>query len=111
MKRLEIDFEGRTILVTGAATGIGRATGLAFAAARGSVVIGDVDPRAEGTVSDITAAGGKTVFQKTDVSDSIQVQALSRGGFQSSARLTSRSTMQACCRPPYRMLSKRSDGR
>jgi hypothetical protein len=45
-------------------------------AARGSVVIGDVDPRAEGTASDITAAGGKAVFQKTDVSDSIQVQAL-----------------------------------
>ncbi len=76
MKRLEIDFEGRTVLITGAATGIGRATALAFAAARASVVIGDVDPRAETTVSDIVAAGGKAVFQKTDVSDSAQVQAL-----------------------------------
>jgi NAD(P)-dependent dehydrogenase (short-subunit alcohol dehydrogenase family) len=76
MKRLKIDFEGRTVLITGAATGIGRATALAFAAARASVVIGDVDPRAEGTASEITAAGGKAVFQKTDVSDSTQVQAL-----------------------------------
>jgi NAD(P)-dependent dehydrogenase (short-subunit alcohol dehydrogenase family) len=41
MKRLEIDFEGRTVLITGAATGIGRATALAFAAARAAVVIGD----------------------------------------------------------------------
>jgi NAD(P)-dependent dehydrogenase (short-subunit alcohol dehydrogenase family) len=39
-------------------------------------VIGDVDPRAEATASEIVAAGGKAVFQKTDVSDSAQVQAL-----------------------------------
>ena len=78
MKRLEIDFEGRTVLITGAATGIGRATALAFAAARASVVIGDVDPRAEATASDIVAAGGKAVFQKTDVSDSIRCRRWSR---------------------------------
>jgi len=66
MRRLEIDFEGRSILITGATTGIGRATALAFAAARGSVVIGDVDPRAEGTANDITAAGGRSLFQETD---------------------------------------------
>ena len=30
MKRLEIDFNGRTALITGAATGIGRAIALAF---------------------------------------------------------------------------------
>lgn len=76
MKRPEIDFEGRTVLITGAATGIGRATAFAFAAARAAVVIGDVDPRAETTAKDIVTAGGKAVFQKTDVSDSGQVQAL-----------------------------------
>jgi len=76
MKKLDIDFEGRTVLITGAATGIGRATALAFAAARAAVVIGDVDPRAQATAADIVAAGGKAVFQKTDVSNSDQVQAL-----------------------------------
>lgn len=76
MKRPVIDFEGRVVLITGAATGIGRATALAFAAAGGSVVIGDVDPRAEATAGDIVAAGGKAAFQKTDVSDSAQVEAL-----------------------------------
>ncbi len=76
MKRLELNFDGRTVLITGAATGIGRATALAFAAARAAVLIGDVDPRAEDTVREIVASGGKAVFQKTDVSDSAQVQAL-----------------------------------
>jgi NAD(P)-dependent dehydrogenase (short-subunit alcohol dehydrogenase family) len=76
MKRFEIDFEGRTVLITGAATGIGRATALAFAAACTAVMIGDVDPRAEATASKIIAAGGKAAFQKTDVSDSAQVRAL-----------------------------------
>jgi NAD(P)-dependent dehydrogenase (short-subunit alcohol dehydrogenase family) len=59
MKRLEIDFEGRTVLITGAATGIGRATALAFAASRAAVLIGDVDPRAEDTVREIIANGGQ----------------------------------------------------
>jgi NAD(P)-dependent dehydrogenase (short-subunit alcohol dehydrogenase family) len=76
MKPLELNFEGRTVLITGAATGIGRATALAFAAARAAVVIGDVDPRAEDTVREIIASGGKAAFQKTDVSESAQVQAL-----------------------------------
>jgi len=52
-----------------------RATVLAFAAARGSVAIGGVNPRAAGTANDITAASGKAVFQETGVSDNIQVQA------------------------------------
>ena len=76
MKRAELDFGGRSVLITGAATGIGRATAIAFGAAHATVVIGDVDPRAESTVRDIKAAGGKSVFQKTDVSDSAQVKAL-----------------------------------
>ena len=76
MKRLELDFKGKTVLITGAATGIGRATALAFAAAGAAVLIGDVDARAEETVRDIIADGGKAVFQKTDVSDSAQVKAL-----------------------------------
>jgi NAD(P)-dependent dehydrogenase (short-subunit alcohol dehydrogenase family) len=76
MKKLELDFQNRTVLITGAATGIGRATALAFAGAGAAVVIGDVDQRAEGTVADIVSAGGRAVFQKTDVSDSAQVKAL-----------------------------------
>lgn len=76
MKSLELNFTGRTVLITGAATGIGRVTALAFADAGAGVVIGDVDSRADDTVRDIVAQGGKAEFLNTDVSDSGQVKAL-----------------------------------
>ncbi|HZS69918.1 MAG TPA: hypothetical protein VFA72_22640 [Burkholderiales bacterium] len=44
--KLELSFARSTVLTTGAATGIGRATALAFAGAGASVVIGDVDASA-----------------------------------------------------------------
>jgi NAD(P)-dependent dehydrogenase (short-subunit alcohol dehydrogenase family) len=72
----DLDFMGKTVLITGAATGIGRATALTFAAHGAAVVIGDVDPRAEETVAAIVADGGTGMFLKTDVSKADQVEAL-----------------------------------
>jgi NAD(P)-dependent dehydrogenase (short-subunit alcohol dehydrogenase family) len=62
-------FEAKTVLITGGATGIGRATALAFAREGACVMIGDVDDRAAETVSMIEAAGGKAAFKRADVSD------------------------------------------
>jgi NAD(P)-dependent dehydrogenase (short-subunit alcohol dehydrogenase family) len=62
-------FEAKTVLITGGATGIGRATALAFAREGANVMIGDVDDRAAETVSMIEAAGGKAAFKRADVSD------------------------------------------
>jgi NAD(P)-dependent dehydrogenase (short-subunit alcohol dehydrogenase family) len=70
------DYGGKTLLITGAATGIGRAVALAFASHGANVVIGDVDARAADTVQSIEALGGTALFVRTDVSDAVSVEAL-----------------------------------
>lgn len=71
-------FDGKTVLITGGATGIGRATALAFAREGASVMIGDVDDRAAETVSLVEAAGGKAAFKHADVSAADAMTALVR---------------------------------
>jgi NAD(P)-dependent dehydrogenase (short-subunit alcohol dehydrogenase family) len=71
-------FEGKTVLITGGATGIGRATAQAFAREGAAVMIGDVDDRAAETVSLIEAEGGKAAFKKADVTDALAMTELVR---------------------------------
>ena len=68
------DYSGKVVLVTGASSGIGRATALAFADQGASVVIGDIDDGAAETVELIRQAGGVASFVKTNVSESESVQ-------------------------------------
>ena len=69
-------FAAKAVLVTGGATGIGRAACVAFAAQGAKVMIGDIDARAEETVAIIRQAGGEADFTRTDVTDPAAVEAL-----------------------------------
>ena len=63
-----LQFTDQVVLITGGATGIGRAGALAFARQGATVVVGDVDERAAETIALIEAEGGRGLFVKTDVS-------------------------------------------
>jgi NAD(P)-dependent dehydrogenase (short-subunit alcohol dehydrogenase family) len=70
-------FAGKTALVTGAGSGIGRATALGFAREGAQVVVSDVSvENGEATVAAIQAAGGDARFFAADVSDAAAVEAL-----------------------------------
>jgi NAD(P)-dependent dehydrogenase (short-subunit alcohol dehydrogenase family) len=72
-------LEGKSALVTGAASGIGRASALAFAREGARVMLADVD-EAEGrrAVEAIAFAGGEARFARADVTREEEVEALVR---------------------------------
>jgi 3-oxoacyl-[acyl-carrier protein] reductase len=69
-------LEGKIALITGAASGIGRAQALLFAREGAAVVVADLNgDGAEQVVSEIQAEGGTGLAVKVDVSDQHSVQA------------------------------------
>lgn len=71
--------DNRTVIVTGAARGLGRAYALAFAAEGANVVVNDIGTSldgegrdtsaADGVVAEIVAAGGKAIANYEDITD------------------------------------------
>ena len=72
-----MQLEDKVAIITGAATGIGRATAVLFAREGASVVVADInEDDAQRTVADIEDKGGSARFVQTDVSEAEGVQAL-----------------------------------
>jgi NAD(P)-dependent dehydrogenase (short-subunit alcohol dehydrogenase family) len=68
------ELDGKVAVVTGGASGLGRAMVERFAAEGARVVVADVDADAGGALA--AALGDVAAFQPTDVTDADQVQAL-----------------------------------
>jgi NAD(P)-dependent dehydrogenase (short-subunit alcohol dehydrogenase family) len=60
--------DGRTVIITGAGGGLGRAYAMAFAAEGASVVVNDIrQDAAEAVVAEIAALGGKAIANADDI--------------------------------------------
>ena len=81
---------GKVVVVTGGARGIGGATARVAAQQGASVVIGDVlEAEGEETAAAITAAGGRCLFVKTDVSQEQDCARLMAAAVEQYGRLDS----------------------
>ena len=70
-------LDGKVAVITGAASGIGRASAILFAKEGAKVVVGDVnDAGGDETVKEIKSSGGEAVFVHTDVSIAAEAENL-----------------------------------
>lgn len=71
------DLSGRVAVLTGAGSGIGRATAITLASVGAATVLGDINVEsARETAATIEADGGSAIVQKTDVTARADVDAL-----------------------------------
>lgn len=71
---MEKIFKDKVALVTGAASGIGKASALYFAEHGAKVLVSDHNPEGEQVAREIVQNGAQAIFQKCDVSNAEQVK-------------------------------------
>ena len=73
------EFQGKVAVITGGASGLGRAMAERFARAGMSIVLADVEPNALAKAeAEMKAAGAKVIGVRTDVSKAAEVEALAQ---------------------------------
>src|SRR5262249_39530680 len=75
---MRLDLKGKSVIVTGAASNIGRGIALAFAEEGAAVAIADIDDERAQAVADeaLVRGASKSMAVKTDVSNWTEVQAM-----------------------------------
>ncbi|MGD9863209.1 MAG: SDR family NAD(P)-dependent oxidoreductase [Pseudodonghicola sp.] len=74
---MELRFDGKTAIVTGAASGIGKAIAAELAASGATVIVADLDPEQAGAAAaEIAATGGCALPFAVNVADAAAVEAM-----------------------------------
>lgn len=83
-----LSIEGRVVIVTGGAKGIGRVYCREFARAGAKLVVADIDDAANAeTVAEIRGFGGEAVAATTDVSDEAQTERMAATAIDAFGRI------------------------
>ena len=98
---VENAFAGKAVIVTGAASGIGRASAVLFARGGASVAVADIDDDGgKETVGMIAEEGGTAIFVHTDVSRAQDVDGLVRTTVATFGRLDCAHNNAGAAAPP-----------
>lgn len=88
MEKMNLDFAGKAVLVTGASSGIGRETAIRFAAHGARVMVSDVnEDLGANTAHVINEAGGRAFFFPCDVAQPERVRDLVKEAARKMGRL------------------------
>lgn len=87
-RELVDQLEGKTAVITGAASGMGKAFALRFARAGMNIVLADIEaPALTDAVAEVAALGVEAVGVETDVADEASVAALAAGAIDRFGRV------------------------
>ena len=74
---MDLGLAGKTVIITGGGSNIGRGITLGFAKEGSNIVMAELDePQGQKVAERANAIGGKTIFVKTDISQRDQVEAM-----------------------------------
>jgi NAD(P)-dependent dehydrogenase (short-subunit alcohol dehydrogenase family) len=107
---MSTELEGRTVIVTGAGGGIGRATSVVLARAGANVVVTDVVSTAgEETLSAVHAAGGTGSFFRADLGSEDEIRLLMEHAEHTYGRLDgafNNAGLEQCAKPLHELTTE-----
>lgn len=97
-------LKDKVALITGAASGIGRASAIMFAREGAKIVVSDIDDAgSEETVNRIRSASGEAVYVHADVSLAVDVDAMIQATIQAFGRIDILFNNAGYYRRPYNL--------